>query len=322
VQNVKAVVLHSGNARPVVETIARTAPIRQQIAVEIRYAGLSSCDYAGLRGAGQTSPVLGRDFAGVVTALGHDAGEFAIGERVVGIASSFGAFAESTIVDASSTTEPIASIPDAVADEVAAAIPTDGLAAFAAVEAMQFSAGATLLIVGATGSVGSLALQLAHARGANVIAAVRRSAGDAWALGASAVIVTRDADAVSYVRTTEPAGVDGVLDLVGTSTEESMQFVGIVRAGGTFVSANCVADVEACARKGVAAINLTRQRTLVDGRARLKHVMELVASRQLAVTIAREVRLDDAPELLRLGVAGHAPGKTVFRVGRCRYATG
>jgi NADPH:quinone reductase len=203
-----------------------------------------------------------------------------------------------------------------VGNDVAASLPTDGLAALAALEALRSSRGATLLIVGATGAIGALALQLASKQGANVIAAVRRSAGDAWALGASAVIVTLDVDLLEGVRATEPGGVDGVLDLVGADTSDSMRLLTVIRSGGVLVSANCVADVDASARQGISAINLTRHRTMSDARTRLKRLMALAASGQLVVTIARELPLFEAADALKQGLAGQLPGKTLFRIGR------
>jgi NADPH:quinone reductase len=258
--------------------------------------------------------VMGKDFAGTLSAFGPGSdGNFAIGERVAGIASRFGSFAESTLIDLREG-EVLAKVPSTVGDDVAAALPSEGLAAVAALEVLAPNPKKTLLIVGATGAVGSLTLQLATKLGAHIIAAVKRSPGDAWALGASAVIVTSEIDVLHGVRLTHPQGVDGVLDLVGKTSGEAYGLVDALRPGGVFVSASCVADVSAFACAGVTALNLTRRCTRRNGREKLERLLSLVATGRLTLSIAREVALSELPYVVSHGRASSVTGKTLVKV--------
>jgi NADPH:quinone reductase len=313
VLGVKAIVLRRGSATPGLETIVRRAPIGREVAVEVTYAGICSCDLVFSDSSGVSAVVLGRDFAGTVSGIGpDDEGEFALGDRVAGVASRFGSFAETTLVDARSGGELLVKIPRGIGDDTAAALPTDGLAALAALEHLAPCADTTLLIVGATGSIGSIALQLGRRRRARMIAAVRRSPGDAWALGASSVVVTSEIDVLEGVRLIHPRGVDGVLDLVGTSADAAYRLIGAVRPGGTFVSAGGVADVAAFARRGVTAINLPDRGA---GRGEdLERLIALAASGQLVLTIAREISLAEVPPVLTRHPLDRVPGKSVCRL--------
>jgi len=148
----------------------------------------------------------GFDVAGVVDAAGEGASA-AVGDEVFGAAPA-GGYAEYALLD-----HPVAK-PAAVSFETAAAVVTVGEAAFRVLKHLNLKAGQTLLILGAGGSVGTIAAQLATARGVTVIGtAAEGDLGRLTALGLSAV---RYGDGwAARVRAVAPAGVDAVFDTTG-----------------------------------------------------------------------------------------------------------
>ena len=152
-------------------------------------------------------PVLpGWDVAGVVDAAG-DGASAAVGDEVFGAASA-GGYSHYALLD-----RPVPK-PAALSFESAAAVVTVGEAAFRVLKHLGLKAGQTLLILGAGGSVGGIAAQLATARGITVIGtAAEGDLGRLAALGATAI---RYGDGwTERVRTAAPAGVDAVFDTSG-----------------------------------------------------------------------------------------------------------
>jgi NADPH:quinone reductase-like Zn-dependent oxidoreductase len=141
--------------------------------------------------------VLGSDIAGVVDKLGQGVDEFALGDRIMGdLVMLRGGFAEHACVPAAAMIR----VPDALSDEVAACLPQAGGIAVAGTEGVQ--TGERLLINGAGGGSGTMALQRARAAGAKVTA-VDNAAKLAWlsALGAEDTIDYRVQESAS-----RPAG--------------------------------------------------------------------------------------------------------------------
>jgi NADPH:quinone reductase-like Zn-dependent oxidoreductase len=150
--------------------------------------------------------VPGWDVAGVVDAAGEGAGA-AVGDEVFGVASA-GGYSDYALLD-----RPVAK-PAALSWEVAAAVVTVGEAAFRVLKHLGVRAGQTLLILGAGGSVGTIAVQLAVARGVTVIGtAAEDDLERLTALGATAV---RYGDGwAQRVRAAAPDGIDAVFDTTG-----------------------------------------------------------------------------------------------------------
>ncbi|RVT86701.1 NAD(P)-dependent alcohol dehydrogenase [Rhodobacteraceae bacterium CCMM004] len=227
--------------------------------------------------------VLGSNFAGRVAALGDGVARFAVGDRVFG-ASGLGAHAERVAVRADAA---VARIPDGVSDTAAAATPFGALAARSFVrEIAEVGPGTRLLIAGASGEVGSWAVQIARAAGAHVTALARAETADRLrGLGADAVIDYRRQDV-----TRGAARYDVVLDTAGVLRYRDVRR--ILAAGGRFVplefsvgmmlrglwdrglvlkvSTERAADLEAIA-EGLAAGTLTAP---VDGVWPLAHIAE------------------------------------------------
>jgi NADPH:quinone reductase-like Zn-dependent oxidoreductase len=156
--------------------------------------------------------VLGSDGSGVVVAVGSDVRGFKIGDEVYGTAGGF--YAEYVKVRA----DHLAHVPKGVGLTEAGALAISGLSALQGLDdVLQLKAGETLIIHGATGAVGSLAIQLARAQGVRVLATVADEAGRTFAskLGANAVVNGRTGDIAAAARQFAPHGVDAVLGLAG-----------------------------------------------------------------------------------------------------------
>ena len=134
------------------------------------------------------NPVPGQDVAGTVTATGDGVTRFDVGDEVFGIAK--GSFAEYAVA----REDKLSHKPENLSFEQAAAVPISGLTALGALDAARVTVGSNVLIVGASGGVGTYAVQIAVARGATVTGVASGSKADlVTELGAQRVIdYTRD----------------------------------------------------------------------------------------------------------------------------------
>jgi NADPH2:quinone reductase len=194
-------------------------PQRGEVRVRVQACGVSFFDLLIARGGYQWRPplpfVVGSEFAGVVEALGEGAGAaWAVGDRVCG-SVSIGAWTQALCVPADALH---AVAPQASIDESAVLHMPYGTALYSLRERGRLQPGETVLVLGATGSVGHAALQLARVLGARVIGAATGPAKCAAlrAAGADAVVDTGSADWKDQVKAlAAPGGVDVVVDPVG-----------------------------------------------------------------------------------------------------------
>jgi NADPH:quinone reductase-like Zn-dependent oxidoreductase len=166
---------------------------------------------------------FGYDFAGVVDEVGEGAAGLAVGDRVFG--GALGRAAADFVV----VTTPAAALwptPEGISDEVAATLPVAGTTAAAALAAIGLRSGDTVLIGGAAGGVGVLAVQLAKLAGATVIGtAAERTFGFLRGFGAKPVAY--GPGLADRVRTLAPGGVTAATDLFGTETAEAALALGV-----------------------------------------------------------------------------------------------
>jgi NADPH:quinone reductase-like Zn-dependent oxidoreductase len=176
---------------------------------------------------------LGRDFSGTVSALGAGVEGLAVGDPVFGMLMSMplhaGTFAESITVPTWGLTKR----PSGLDTKSAGALGLAGTAAKTAVDALAPTAGQTVLVVGATGGVGAIAIQLAKAKGATVIATAATPEEVAFVrgLGADETVDYRG-DLAAAVRALYPDGVDAVLHAAG----DGVALAEVVAPGGRFAS--------------------------------------------------------------------------------------
>jgi NADPH:quinone reductase-like Zn-dependent oxidoreductase len=252
--------------------------------------------------------ILGFDAAGVIEKVGADVTELAEGDEVYGYlfkaAIGEGTYAE--YVSAPATI--VAKKPVTVGFAEAAALPTPALAAMDLVDAVATKEGETILIVGATGGVGSYATQLAARRGAQVIATARRT-DEALVreLGAAGTIDHTTEDLVDAVRMANPDGIDAVIDVV-SAREELGRISTLVNEGGRLASSVYAADVEGLASRGIGATNVSMQ---PDAR-RLGELSRMVDAGELSVRLDRTFSLEKAPQALAKSRTRHVRGKIVL----------
>ncbi len=210
--------LLSAFGAPDVFTLAEApapVPTRGQLRVRIAAIGINSLE-TKIR-AGQLNEhfpislpaILGKEFAGTVEWSPDGGGEFAVGDRVAGFADT-GVYAEYALA----RPEALARVPDALTLEQAAALPVAVETATRGIAALEVQPGWTVVVNGATGNVGSAAVQLLAAQGMTVIGtASARNLAYLAALGA--VPVAYGEGVATRLRAAAPAGIDAVFDVAG-----------------------------------------------------------------------------------------------------------
>lgn len=297
-----------------------------QVQIHLEAAGVNPVDQRIIDGFldGQLPhdfPMIpGVDGAGTISAVGAGVDDFEIGDRVVGkfLAPPLGhgTFAEYLVAADGGT---LVKLPDEVTAVRAAALPTAGITALDLLRAADVQRGQRVLIVGASGGVGSYLVQLAALAGAHVIATARPDDTDRMIrLGATEVVnygrvtVTdspthAEASRLSVadsVRITDPGGIDAVFDLVSPPPVFADN-ASLVRRGGHAYSTIGSADEANLTARGITGGNLESR----GGAAELSELLRLVVTGDLMVPIRNLPPLADAPAVL--GASG-ARGKTVL----------
>jgi NADPH:quinone reductase-like Zn-dependent oxidoreductase len=152
----------------------------------------------------------GSDLAGVVEAVGQGVSDFQVGDEVIGFTDERASQAELAVIPAEHATAK----PAGVTWEAAGALFVVGATAYAAVRAVDLSDGDTVVVSGAAGGVGSLAVQLARRAGATVIG-LASEPNHEWLRGHGVIPVTYGDGVADRIREAAPTGVDAFVDLVG-----------------------------------------------------------------------------------------------------------
>ena len=284
----KAVVLHEygGPSKLKYEDFPDPQAGKGEVLVRVAAAGLNPIDWKIRSGAMkefmpvQFPTVLGYDFAGVVRELGEGVTGFAVGDRVFGRTGA--CYAELCVVKA----EELAKVPEGVETTTAGALSVVATTGDQLIRtAAKLQAGQTVLLTGALGSVGRMALFCALELGAKVIAGVRKKQiEEALALGATAAIDVSDKDELAKL-----GMVDAVADTIGGALAEKL--IAKVKPGGAFGS--IVGPV------GNAALHPTVEVNAFGSHADAKvivHYAEAIRDGKLALPIDRMLPLSDASE--------------------------
>ena len=276
--------------------VERPSPISTEVLVRVIAAGVNPVDCQTRRGEGVARWVgpppfiLGWDVAGVVEAVGSGVTRFAIGDAVYGMPRfprAAGAYGEYV----AAPSRQFARQPGKLSTTAAAALPLAALTAWQSlVDAAQVESGHKVLVHGASGGVGHLAVQIARARGAGVLTTRSR---DRQALGAT--------------------DLDVVLDLVGG--DDTMQLLSTLRDGGLLLAvADDVSD-EVKGEAGKRRVRVMEPLVEPDGHG-LEKIAELVDSGDLEVTIDEVFPLERAAEAHQRLEKGGVKGKIVLEVNR------
>jgi NADPH:quinone reductase-like Zn-dependent oxidoreductase len=284
--------------------------------IRVTYAGVNPVDYKSverLTAASAYPYILGVDFAGVLERVPSSERDLRAGDRVFGIARTYGTYAEYTAVPAGAPGNAIARIPDGVPDDQAAALPVPAVTALGSLELNGVAAGQWVVVMGATGGVGGYAVQMAKARGAHVIATVRGDANEARRLGAEEVYDSQTTDVIAAIKARHPHGVDAVLDVVN-GAEAIRHDADVLRAGGHLVSTVYAADVPWFAERHMTAHNISSFENPLASRQGLTQVARLLAAGTITARITTTEPLDAAGALLDRLRHGGVRGKAVIRI--------
>lgn len=300
----KAFAITARDTRPAVQDLPQPDPAAGEVLVEVEAASVNGFDLSVAAGyvldmlPHEFPIVLGRDLVGTVTAVGEGVGDIAVGDRVAGVIPGAdlgprtGSFADFVSVPASAVTR----VPGGVDADEAAVIGLAGVAALDALEALDVQPGETVLVSGATGGVGSIAVQLAVAAGATVIGTARPGQEEEYVRGLGAAhAVDYSGDLAKAVRAIAANGVDKALHAAGDAAAIGK----VMRAEGTVVS-TLGATPEQLGRDDITLAAIMAAAT-ADKLARL---LEVVASGQLRVNIEARVPLDRAHDALGLFAEG------------------
>jgi len=278
-----------------------------QVLVNVHAASVNGADWkvrAGHYAPITTFPYIpGRDFSGVVGALGAGVNEFAVGDPVFGVCEvgSEAAYAEKIAIRSAI----VAKKPQSLSHIEAAALGLIGLTALVSIEdTLLLKAGETILIQGGAGGVASFAVQLARHIGARVITSASAANHDYLRkLGADQIIDYHSQDFTQVV-----SGCDAVFDTVGGDVAK--RSFAVLRPGGraAFIASGNTAPVPP--RADVASL---RPKVGRD-RAHLERIVALVTGGAVRVPEIKVYPLSEAAAAHKVSEGRHLRGKLVFKV--------
>ena len=286
------------------------APKSDEVLIELDTAGIGVWDPFVREGELELGPrsfplVLGNDGAGTVAAIGKNVKRFHVGDRVYAYSLEGGFYAEYIAVKEDN----VAPIPPGLNAEEAGALGADGITALRGLDdQLKLQTGETLMIFGASGGIGHIAVQLAKRIGAEVLAVASGKDGVELVrrLGADAAVDGHQNDLVADIRAFAPDGLDAALVLVnGRGLKEGL---GFLKPGGRVAHPNGVEPVPEVP-EGV-------KRLAYDGtpdRKAFERLNALIGSAPFHVELGRVYRLDEAERAHR-EIREHHLGKLALRL--------
>lgn len=280
-----------------------------QVVIHVQAAGVGLWDVKARQGSltleGQQFPlILGWESAGIIEQVGTAVTGLNVGDRVICTTYqvNVGHYAQYVAVPA----HLVAPAPSSLDALHAAALPINGLTAYQAIyEVLKMQRGETLLITGAAGGTGTLAVQLAAHLGVHVIVTARSNNHPyLQQLGANELIDYAQTDFASAVLAAHPKGIDAVLDCVGGET--AARSLKAVRDGGRFVT---IVDLEQVTPTRHIDTQLLYYRP--DGQ-QLAELTKLVDAGQLTVHLDQVFPLAQASQAHERLETRHHQGKIVL----------
>lgn len=315
---------YGGPERLELTEVDRPSPADDEVLVRVVAAAVNAGDwhllcgspflirllYGGIRRPAH--PILGVDIAGRVAEIGDEVDGFAVGDAVIADLSSsgFGGFAEYVCVPEAMVVEK----PDAVSFEAAAAITTAGVAALQALrDAGRLQAGESVLVNGASGGVGTFAVQVATALGAGVTGVCSTGKVDVVrSLGADAVVDYTEEDF-----TASGTQYDLIVDAAGSHSLLAVR--GTLNPGGRYVMVGGPFRRFLGAMVGGPLLSAIGNRTfgaftVQPNPEDLASVSERVVAGDIDPVIDRTFELSEVAEAIRYVEEGRATGKVVIGI--------
>lgn len=301
------------------EDVPTPSPKRGEVALAVAAASVNPGDrfrVSGVPRLGRLAfglfrpkvPVLGIDVAGTVVEVGEGVSRWKIGDEVFG--ETMGSFAERVCVRG----DRIAGRPNAISLEEAATLPVAGITALQAMrDVAKVTSGSRVLINGAAGGVGSFAIQIARAYGAEVTAVCSgRNATHVRALGATHVIDYTREDFASAARS-RGARYDAILDLVGTVPIS--RCLGCLSDHGIYIAS--VGRTGWLLRAALRSLVSRRVKVLVTTPCTedLEALANLVDRGAVRPVIDRRFDLVHVPDALRYSATERTRGKSLVTIG-------
>ena len=305
----KAMVVHEYGGPEVLklEDVPRPEPKENEILVRVIASGVNPVDALIVSGKyakefGTHVPLTpGYDIAGVVEQTGAKITKFKIGDPIYGFVLWGGGFAEYAVA-----TEGEAAIkPKSLSYSEAASVPLVVLTAWQAlIDAGKLSSGQTVLIHGGSGGVGTMAIQIAKARGGRVIATASTANQHLLKeLGADV--------AVDYTKEKfEDAAkaVDLVLDTVGKDT--LTRSYGVVKKGGFIATLVARLDQAELDKRGIRGASISVKPDANE----LEQITKLIEAKKIKPVVSQELPLAEATRALQQAATHHTRGKIVLKI--------
>jgi NADPH:quinone reductase-like Zn-dependent oxidoreductase len=286
--------------------VEKPKPGENQLLVKVKAAAVNPVDWKIRDGLGKMFGmklplILGCEVAGTVETVGNAVKDFAVGDDVYGYLSAYsGGYAEYVAAPASEFVRKSKQIDF----DTAASVPVGALTAWQGIfDHGKLANGQRILITGASGAVGSMAVQLAKVKGAHVIGTGSgRNEEFVRKLGAD--------EFIDYKKTKfeqEVSDVDVVFDTVGGETQERAFHT--LKRGGVLVSTVNLPSEEKAKKFGVKVAMVT----VTPKPDQLAEINQLVDGGKLRVRIATVLPLAEVKKAHQLSASGHADGKIILR---------
>ena len=284
--------------------VERPVPGAQQVLVRVKAAGINPGEAAIRSGAlAKRWPATfpsgeGSDLAGVVEEIGAGVAGITVGDEVIGFTDTRASHAEFVVVDA----DHLVPRPANVSWEEAGALFVAGTTAYAAVRAVALLPGDTVVVSGAAGGVGSIAVQLAKIAGATVIG-VASDAHQQWLADHGVIRVSYGDGLVDRIRAASGGRVDAFVDTFGGGYVELAIQLGVAPD-----RIDTIIDFDAAAKYGVK----TAGNSAGASAAVLRELAALIDAGRLEIPIAGVYRLDQVRDAYRALERRHTLGKIVL----------
>ena len=298
---------HYGNEEVMeLADVERPQPAESQLLVRVRSAAVNPVDWKIRDGLGEMfgmklPVILGCEVAGTVQAIGDKVKDFAAGDEVYGyLGAHSGGYAEYVAGPASEFVRK----PKQIDFDTAASMPVAALTAWQGIfDNGKLASGQRILITGASGAVGSMAVQLAKAKGAYVIGTGSgRNEEFVRKLGADEFIDYKKAKFEDKV-----SGVEVVFDTVGGETQE--RAFQALKRGGLLVSTVSPPSAGKAKQFGVTVAMVV----MMPKHDQLAEINRLIESGKLKVRVATVLPLAEVKKAHQLSASGHADGKFILR---------
>jgi len=292
------------------QTLPVPRPKRNEVLIRLDAAGIGVWDpfvrEGGLEPGKRGFPfVIGNDGAGNVVAIGSEVTRVKVGDRVYAYSMKGGFYAEYVAVSEAH----VAPVPAGLKSDEAGALGADGITALRGLEDhLRVKSGETLMIFGASGGIGHLAVQLAKRMGARVLAVASGADGVELVrrLGADVAVDGQQDDVARAAKEFAPDGLDLALVLVGG--KGLSEALALVKKGGRIAHPNGV-EAKLHGRRGVKVIGY-------DGTPSpeaFERLNRLIGTRPFHVELGRTYSLDEAA-LAHRQIEEHHLGKMALRL--------